>query len=206
MYRKVLIAIPCGDKVENECIESIYNQQFSSNVYTKLKIIRGYNIDNSRNKGVEIAINGDYTHLFFVDSDQIINEFTLQNLINANVDIATTWTKRRGANTKSNLFFNNEGSYDDKHNYEVADIENMRKHATSLKVTGVGMSGILIKVDVFKDIMEKILDTQVYRSIWYPDGTGLSEDLAFCSIAREHGYEIIAILNERIAHIDKVIL
>ena len=209
--KTVLIAIVTGGLLQHECIESVYNQHLDNeNIRTKLKIIRGYNVDESRNNAVKIAIEQNYDYLFFVDDDQILKEDTIQKLLHwskyEGYNIITTWTSRKKAGY-SNLFNNESGSFTEEHNLKINDLEKLiENNVHFMEVTGVGMSGILIKTSVFKEIANQFNTMNIFQRTLYHDGNSLSEDLNFCMKAKRCDFKILAILGQRIGHIDKILL
>lgn len=81
---RILLAIPTGENVPYEVMESIYNLKIPKTVTTELKILRSYSISNGRTDLVNYAIENKFDYIFFIDSDVILPQDSLIKLYDAN--------------------------------------------------------------------------------------------------------------------------
>lgn len=82
--KKVLIGITTAETVCHETMESLFNMTRPADVQVTLRIIHAYQVSNGRNELAMYALQNGFDYLFFIDSDVIIPEFTLERLLAAN--------------------------------------------------------------------------------------------------------------------------
>lgn len=127
-------------------------------------------VDRARNNIVKAFLNGEYTNLFFVDSDTVPPPEALERLLSHNLPIVSGMTP----------IHNNE------------DVE-QRDNCPARRFTGLqpidycGASCLLIKREVFESI-----NPPYFTFIMSDDNTEIlkSEDLNFCSRLKK--YQIMA--------------
>lgn len=81
----VLIGITTAESVHHEVLEALFNMKRPNNVRVDLKIIHAYQVSTGRNELAIYALSNHYDYLFFVDSDVVIPDYTLERLLQANV-------------------------------------------------------------------------------------------------------------------------
>jgi len=86
--RRILIAVPCGNMIETQCVESIYNMRVPEGYTAKIMFVKGYSAAQARNKGACAAIDQGYDYILYLDSDQIIPVNALEKLLKMNTEIA----------------------------------------------------------------------------------------------------------------------
>lgn len=82
--KKVLIGITTAETVCHETMESLFNMTRPVDVQVTLRIVHAYQVSNGRNELAMYALQNGFDYLFFVDSDVVIPEFTLEKLLAAN--------------------------------------------------------------------------------------------------------------------------
>lgn len=159
-------------------------------------------IDASRSKmATNVLRDKNFTHLLFIDDDMAWSADLPIRLMQAEVDIiGVPYRKKKSSETVFNI----------KHSEKVEYLEG---HPSIISVDGLGTGMILIKREVFEtleNIVPLCIDSQMgdYRMFFHhtfiPVGdkqSYVSEDYAFCVLAKANGFKIWAYTDEEIAHI-----
>jgi hypothetical protein len=139
-----------------------------------------------------MAIEENYTHVLFVDSDMVFNSDALEVLIHHDKDIISGSIFSR-VEPIIPCFYSKlrlgEGQ-------EIICERGTLGEGVQ-EVEGVGTAFLLIKTEVFKDILEK------YNTYPFQPISGYGEDLSFCVRARGCGYKIYIDHDLTIGHIGK---
>jgi hypothetical protein len=85
--QKILIGVPTTNKVDIEYVNSILKLLRQTDAH--ISHSSGSLVYIARNKFVQQAIEGDYTHLLFIDSDMVFNADALNVLLYHNKDIVS---------------------------------------------------------------------------------------------------------------------
>ena len=186
---KILIAVPTFENILPETFRSIYK---ACHKYENadFDFVKGYDCARARNEIVKKALNGFYDYVLMVDSDIIIPETTLDCLLEDPVDICTGFFPRKNTRTKElELFKLGTQNYTDRFIYD--EIQSNER----FEIKGCGFGCILINVDVLRT-----LNYPWFKYVVYDGGEFLSEDLYFCTAARNAGYKIWADPRVRCGH------
>lgn len=184
---KVLIGLPTMSSIHIQLavvimywlVQSLQNKDKSISVYPTISV---QPVDNARNQIVEAFLEGDYTHLFFIDSDTIPPRDALDKLLAHDKDVISGITP---------IIDHDEGRQNDSSGFYkkwncVNELDQHVKPNTGVvKVKGAGGSCILIKRHVFEQ-----LEKPYYRFL-YQDDNGkpvvVSEDIYFVAKALGKG-------------------
>ena len=128
----------------------------------------------ARNEIVRQMLAGDFTHLFFLDSDTFPPFGAIDKLLAHDKDIVAGVTP---------IFVGKKYWNYQKEKDERAEICNPSKEL--FKVARTGGTTILLKRKVFET-----MDWPYFRCDMHEDGSGLSHDYHFCDKATEKGFEI----------------
>lgn len=173
---KVLIAMPCLDSIKSKTAYSLFNLRRNDD--WRLVMQNGCDIAHNRNQLVDIAINEDYTHILFIDSDMQFNPDTLDKMLEHNTDIIGLLCHQRKLPPVAVFMpLEQEGNTKD----EVVDFVLPKE---LFEVLWVGTGILLIKVDVFKKLEKPFFEFGY-------DGRRIGEDVYFCRKAREAGFKIM---------------
>lgn len=194
MGNKILIAIPTTGQVEIDYVNSIL--RLSRTVNADIQHSSGSLVYAARNDFVKTAIDGNYTHLLFIDSDMVFNADALNVLLYHDKDVISGSIFSR---VKPYLpCFYNKLRLGEPGEIEVERVKHLQNGLQ--EVEGVGTAFLLIKVKVFEDIIQK------YNAYPFLPINGCGEDLSFCLKARGCGYKIFVDNDLTIGHIGKVIV
>jgi GT2 family glycosyltransferase len=191
---KILIAVPTTGQVEIEYVGSIL--RLARNTRADIQHTSGSLVHAARNSFVKTAIDGNYTHMLFIDSDMVFNADALDVLLQHDKDII------------SGSIFSRVPPYQPCF-YERLRLgepgETIRDPVKVLQdgvqeVEGVGTAFLLVKVPVYQAIIDKF---HVYP---FQPINGYGEDLSFCLRARQCGYRIYVDNDLTIGHIGKVVI
>jgi len=136
-----------------------------------------------RNTEVTIALEQDCTHLLFLDGDQLYPKNLIDVLVSHNKDIIGGWSMIRSAN--------HPNVYNWKDEKKKVHVPIHPRKLT--KVDRLGFGCMLIKREVFEN-----LDPPWFK---YDEGHR-TEDLYFCDMVKETGYDIWVDGDMKCAHID----
>lgn len=152
-----------------------------------------------RNEAVEMAFQKvpDLTHILFLDGDEIFPQDMTPRLLDHDKDIIAAWTVIR-QNLRPNvykiLYKNKRGGYKHKP-WALKEIKELKNPLQ--KVDRIGFGSILIKRKVFEEL----------PSPWFAfDDHHDTEDLFFCDLAREAGFDIWCDFSLRCLHISLAFL
>jgi GT2 family glycosyltransferase len=194
MEEKILVAVPTVGQVQIEYVNSILRLSRATNA----NIIHsaGSLVYVARNNFVQQAIEEDYTHLCFIDSDMVFNADALNVLLWHDKDVISGSIFSRVAPYKPCF-------YEKLRLGEPGEV--ICEHVKTLQdglqeVEGVGTAFTLIKTKVLKGIIEKF---NVYP---FQPILGYGEDLSFCVRARQCGFKIFVDNDLTIGHIGKVVV
>ena len=173
----VLIGVPCNwPQVPVQFVESLL--QLRRPPRYQVRIVREAMLDQMRNRLVEMAIEEGFSHLFMLDVDMLYPASSLVDLIRNDVDIVCGLACRRMAPHVPVCLQPTAERFV----YEVQ----MPEERGLLKCGAVGSGGTLIKTDVYR-ALEPPYYTFAHQ---LPDGRYVSEDLYFCQMATDAGFEV----------------
>lgn len=158
----ILIGVPCGEYIKSRTAFDLFNL----NTYdVRLTMERGCDVASNRNKLAQRAIDGNYSHLLFIDSDMSFPPDTLARLIKHDKDIVGVAINRRSLPLESNV--------------KPLSKEDVDKPLPTelFEATSVGTGIMLIKTDVFKNLEYPWFDFE------YLEGERYGEDVTFCLLA-----------------------
>lgn len=176
---KFLLGLPSIDgKYDVMVLSSIINQlEFINSDKHEIQchVLKNTMIYNARNQIAEAA--KDYDYLFFIDSDCVLPNGTLQRLFNHKKDIvAGMYFQKSGLHCPVIYTRNEKGTFDVILDYPENQL---------IEVDGIGMGCCLIKTSVFKDIKDPFAPYQIENGAFIG-----AEDLSFCIRAKEKGYKV----------------
>ena len=179
---KVLVAVPCQEMVNVNFMTSLMHLQKpegSTITFTQSSIL-----PQSRDTLADIAINGDYTHILFVDSDMVFPSDALHKLFMHNVDICTglCFARKEPHNPCVYKRIEYENPSRGIVNGNITPEDNIERDFFEVKACG--MAFCLIKVEALADIRNRS-DGELFRYIH-----SFGEDLSFCIRALKCGYKI----------------
>ena len=174
---KVLVGIPCNwNVVPVPFVESL--TQLKLPPLSDVRFCREPMLDQMRNKLAEMAVDGGYTHLFMLDVDMLYPANALTELIRSDVDIVCGLACRRTPPHAPVCL----QPTTERFVFEVQVPETRGLY----KCGAVGGGGTLIKTDVFKGMKRPWFSYQHRMA----DGRQVGEDLYFCQMAADAGFEV----------------
>ena len=179
--KKILIAIPTARNIEAETFKSIYDQIIPEGYQTTFQYFYGYNVDQVRNLIADWAVNG-YDYLWAVDSDMVFATDTLSKLLAHDVDIVSAVYRQRKQQQIIEIYEHTDRGGVSHMPYWK--LQNQRL----LEIAGCGFGCVLVKSQVLKSIGYPQFQ---YHSALNHNNT-VSEDIDFCTKARNHGFKIFA--------------
>ena len=206
---KILVAIPCNNHVELDCINSIIKTINKLKNYYNINVqfYSGYSCEMARNNAIADIVGTDYDYLFFVDSDIKLEFNTLENLLSSfkqiekleekhNCGIITGIYFKKQLEPKIAEICRIEG--DETIFYQEDEIPK----DTIFQIDGCGFGCVLIKRSVCEHLAK---ETNCMPFVYQFKPEIISEDLWFCNLAIKYGYEIMCNSETKVGHIGKKI-
>jgi len=182
--KRIAVCVPVKENVPTEFLGSFLNLIFEN--MKKHEIIVSfsefYPIELARNDLVERALKHNPDYIFFIDSDMILPQNILDELINMDKDISSALYFMRAPPFKPIAKIMKD---------DLFCIINTIPLNQIIEVGAVGLGCCLIKKEVFEKIKEKekkIFDTK--EQTVNNKTQLLSEDTFFCLKAKESGFKI----------------
>jgi FkbM family methyltransferase len=181
--KRILLAIPTNRNIEAQTFKSIYDLEVPDGYQIEFQYFWGYQVDQVRNLIADWVIRGNYDYLFSVDSDIAFSTDTLKKMLSHDVDMVSGIYIQRIPNTHTIEIMRKTPTGGVAH-IDFADIVGQGL----VPIDGCGFGCVLIKSEVFKAIPYPHF---VYKSAIDHANT-YSEDVYFCTQARDHGFKIWA--------------
>lgn len=199
MKTRVLIAIPTFESIKNETFKSIYGLNIPENTEVMFDFVKGYDCAKARNEIAKIALNYGFDYVLMVDSDIILPNDTLTNLLSWKKEVVLGWyPRKRDDEGKTEVFKLGERDFTDSNNYNKKELENVDD---LIAVKGGGLGCALINCDVFEK-----LEFPYFYYMLYNNGLVLSEDNYFAVKCTNKGISIYCDTRVGCNHIYDVIV
>ena len=188
---KLLIAIPALDNIPTEfvkCLTALVQRLDRDGVNVDVKFITGTLVYAARDKLAIHAINHNYTHVLWLDSDMIFDDELLYDLQFSHKDFVSGVARSRRPPYVSCLFS------------DLSAIQRIEQYPNdTFRIAGCGFACVLIKTEIMAKVREK------YHTCFLPM-IDLGEDLAFCYRAQQLGYPIWAEPAVKLGHIGHIVI
>ena len=187
---RLLIAVPCTDYMHADFVKSLMALQAHlqrEGISHRTEILPGTLVYMARNTLACMAINENYTHILFLDSDMVFDESIVETLrFSKKAFICGSFNSRRPPYGPC--------IYQSLKPMEKAEVSGLEP----FKIAGCGMACTMISTEIIKEVQNK------YGSCFNPDrvdGVNYGEDLAFCRRAAEIGAEMWCEPTASVGHI-----
>ena len=153
-------------------------------------------VDRAREEIVDVFLESDCTHLFWIDSDTVPKYDALTKLLSHNADVVSGLTPIiiYDENKKDS----DSNGFKKKWNCVGLDEKHLTPHTGIHDILGAGGSCLMVKREVYEK-----LDRPCYK-FTYTDDNGkaanISEDIYFTLMARSHGFKPICDTSVVAAH------
>lgn len=191
----VLICIPTYENICPETFKSVYGQKVDP-VHGRpmFDFVKGYGCAQARNKCAQEALEYGFDYLMFVDSDVILPDDAVVNMLQGNADVVLGVYPRRNTTTgQTEVFLPGSPNFTDENNLNLSAVDCLE--GTRIPVKGGGMGCALIKCDLFNR-----MEYPYFKYVEYDDGSVLSEDNYFCWCAGKLGAKIECDIRVRCSH------
>lgn len=186
MSMRLLIAVPTTDYVHAEfmkCLVNLTMELSKQKIAYDVEIQAGTLVYIARNRLANKAVNENYTHILFLDSDMVFGKDLLEDLLFCEKEFVCGAFQSRRPPYSSCIFSS------------LRPVERVKEYSLEpFKVEGCGMACTLISAGVLRNVLNK------YGTTFTPTEE-FGEDLAFCWRARSVGQEIWCDPSIRIGHI-----
>ena len=188
---RLLIAVPSTDYMHADFVNSLLKlteHLQREGIHYHVEIRAGTLVYLARNSLSCKAINEDFTHILFIDSDMVFHETVVEDLLFCGKDFVCGAFQSRRPPYRSCVFTS------------LRPQERVPDEAYGMKpfrVEGCGMACTIISTEILKAVQNK------YGNCFTPMEE-FGEDLAFCWRARNTGAEIWCEPTARVGHIAHV--
>ena len=190
--KKILIAIPTFENILPDTFKSIYNLEIPEGYSCNFDFIKGYDCARARNEIAKKALKDNYDYILMVDSDMIIPNNTLIEMLKDPKELCLGIYPRKNTSTEqTECFKTGQKDYIDVYHYK--DIDKMIGDYVEIKGGGLGCA--LIDTEVFSNIK-----FPYFKYVIYDSGAVLSEDNYFCSQLANANYKIFMNTNVQCGH------
>lgn len=187
----LLIAIPSLDFMHVEFVRSLINlteRLSDEGIKHEVKIVSGTLVYIARDQLAAYAVENEFTHVLWLDSDMIFNDDILDDLMFCEKDfVAGIFHTRRPPHCS--CIFKNLDPID---RYTSGEYPN-----EPFKIAGCGFGCILMTTEIIKAVRDRFV------SCFLP-ARSLGEDLAFCARVAHLGFEMWAEPTARVGHIGHI--
>ena len=191
---RVAICVPARDQVQSIFVYHLVNliqRCNSKNLRVELFMQTGSLISKQRQNLAQAAINSEFTHILWLDSDMSFPPDILETLLEHDLDIVAGNYSTRSAPRKG-VAYKTLGKWE-------SWLKPSETTPRLQPVEGVGMGCMLVKTSVFSN-----METPWYEVSWVPEWQEfIGEDFYFCMAARQAGFNvwIDTLLNKKLKHI-----
>ena len=176
---KILIAVPTFESIYPDTFESIYALDRGGHDL-RFAFVRGYDVASARNRIARKALDSGVDYVLMVDSDVVLPQDALVNLLEGGKDVVLGYYAHRGKDNRYSgrvcVCKTGYDHYPEESEYTASELRSLSEQGvTKLEIHGGGMGCALIRTDVFRRM----------RPPWFywannKNGSTLSEDLYFC--------------------------
>lgn len=174
---KLLIGIPTMDFVHVEfmkCLCALIQRLRDEKVNFDLDINSGTLVYLARERIAHRAINEEYTHVLWLDSDMVFQPSLLDDLMFSGKGFVTGIYHARRKGYASCIF----------KSIEINHIERFETYpAETFEIAGCGFGCVLVETEILKSVC-------LNKGTCFTPLRHLGEDIAFCQRAREMGFRL----------------
>ena len=190
---RLLIAVPNTGLMQADFVKSLLGltQHLGrEGISHHVEIVAGTLVYFARNQLACKAINENFTHILFIDSDMVFHETIVEDLLFCGKDFVCGAFQSRRRPYNSCVFTS------------LKPLERVKEYGMEpFRVAGCGMACTLISTEILREVQTKFGNCFDPENI---EGVSYGEDLAFCWRALKTGAEIWCEPTARCGHIAHV--
>ena len=190
MIRRLLVGVPSGDFMHVEFVRSLCRltaRLRADGVNHDLFICDGTLAHVARDKIAKKAINEDYSHVLWLDSDMVFTPELLEDLSFSGHDFVTGVAAARRPPHMICLFHDLDLNH-------LTHVEPEELTGDAFEIAGCGFACVLISTEILRAVC-------IANDSCFLPMKDYGEDLAFCLRAKALGYRIWAEPSVRVGHI-----
>ena len=195
---KILIAVPTFENISVECFKAIYDLDKCEHDVT-FTSVKGYDCAKARNVISKKAIDGAYDYVLMIDSDTIVPQDALRNMLEGDADLVLGCVPKKSNPNESVLFSSRLNKKGEGFHSLIPFDELCGTDRIDLKGGGFGCA--LLNTKVFA-----ALKYPYFKYVSYESGSALSEDLYFCRELKNAGFKIECDPRVKCGHLAKHVL
>lgn len=205
---KVLVGVIANDSARyslfTACVMKLAYNMGRSGYEIAPEMLIGGDWCGARNNLARACLDGDYTHLWFMDDDHAFHEGMLDQLLSHDVPIVNPVCCTRIAPFPLVTYAGKGGA----ENQYLPLSLNDQQGVGLVELEAAGCAGMLIR----RDVLEKtsiqysgIQGDEMTKDRWF-EYTDRSEDIVFCEKAKAAGFQLYADLSCRLGHITTAVV
>ena len=177
MPGSVMVSVPTFDKsLKAMCAESIGNAIEFAECHSEIdrivhRHVCGYGVANARNMIAQAAIDEGVDYVWMVDSDIVVPQDALSNMLDNDVDVCMGWYVRGESDNWMTCAIE-LGSNGFSKSLHAAELRNKEE---LVRVKGNGFGCALVSTNLFRR-----LPKPWFKFVDHVDGSALGEDYWFC--------------------------
>lgn len=191
---KTMIAVPCMDQVQTDFFRSCVGLELDGEVqWTTCQSSLVY---DARNKLADIAIDGNFDRVLWIDSDMVFDRYLFRRLsehLDMGKEIVSGLAFGRKMPIHPCIYKRCEAELRDDGIYPVLESFNDYEHDTLFEVAACGFGCVMTTVDLLRRIKTR------FPLLFFPEN-GFGEDLAFCLRAKAVGATIWCDASIKLGH------
>jgi len=191
---KIFIAIPSTDYIDVDFARSLTSLETVGECH--VEFIAGSLIYANRDKLSDMAVNGEYDYMLWLDSDMIFAPDILKRLIADDKDIVSALAFMRRPPYDPVIYKTLKIGLPGEAQVELY---NDYPKDSVFEIDACGFGGVLVKTSVIRDVIEK------NRTAFIPI-PGYGEDISFCIRARREGYKIFCDSAVKMGHVARTVV
>ena len=190
---KLLLAIPTMDTVPVQFMQSLTaleRKLKDDGINFEEGIISGTLVYMARDKLAGKAINEDFTHVLWLDSDMVFSPKLLEDLMMCRKPFVSCVYHGRRPGFHSCIF----------KSIDLTHVERFEEYPREpFEIEGCGFGAVLMETEILKAVMLN------FKTAFTPE-PNLGEDIAFCKRARDLGYKLYAEPNCQLGHVGHIVI
>lgn len=190
---RLLIAVPTMDTVPVQFLQSLTaleRKLMRDGVNFEECIISGTLVYMARDKLAGKAVNEDFTHVLWLDSDMVFNDKLLDDLMMCKKPFVSCCYNGRRPGYQSCIF----------KSIDLTHVERFEEYPREpFEIEGCGFGAVLMETEILKAVMLN------FKTAFTPLPS-LGEDIAFCFRARDLGYKLYAEPNVQLGHVGHIVI
>ena len=208
---RILIGVIAGESARHSLFSACMTQLDREGLDSEMEWIIGADWCEARNTLAQMTLEGDFTHLWFMDDDHAFHPQMLKQLLSHDVPVVQPVCCTRSAPFQLVTYVSSEIGEDGRKRYLPLGLGG-QEGSGLVELEAGGCAGMLIRRDVLEATktqyrgIEGEAGYELVEGNWFEYSAEASEDIAFCEKAKGAGFKLYADLACRLGHITTAVV